>query len=236
MTRPVPPLILHGNPVSNYVNVVRAVLLEKSLEHRLIVRSAAQDEAFLALNPMGKVPVLETPDGPLAETVAIIEYLDDRYPDVPLRPADTYRRAQARQLVNVVQVYVEAPTRSLFPGVFMGGTNTAAAVDAGRTTLDRAVQALRRLMRPEPFLFGAEPTSADLFAFYNLDIADRLGRFVWQRSIIDELGVADWAACIRARPSSTAVLADFAIHFADYLKTKGAVYRAPSDNGHLRHA
>jgi glutathione S-transferase len=73
MNEAAPALKLHGYPVSNYVNVVRAALIEKNLAYRFAIRGAAQDEAFLSLNPMGKIPVLETEDGPLAETVAIVE-------------------------------------------------------------------------------------------------------------------------------------------------------------------
>ena len=68
-------LRLHGHPVSNYVNIVRAALIEKQLDHDFVETGASQDEAFLAANPMGKIPVLETPHGWLGETVAILDYL-----------------------------------------------------------------------------------------------------------------------------------------------------------------
>ncbi|MCW1432321.1 glutathione S-transferase family protein [Novosphingobium sp. JCM 18896] len=235
MTADRPPLTLHGYPVSNYVNVVRAALIEKGLEYTLSVRGAAQDEAFLSLNPMGKIPVLETEEGALAETVAILEYLDDRYPARALRPTGAFAAARARQIVNLVQVYVEVPTRSLFPGVFMGGENSPPVVVAARATLDRASAALVRLARPAPFLLGEHMTNADLFAFYSLDISDRLGRFVWGRSMIAECGLEAWSAAMRDRSSTKVVLADFEADFARYLNDKGAIYRAP-DDGRLAHA
>jgi glutathione S-transferase len=220
-------LRLHGYPVSNYFNIARAALIEKALPHEIVTARAAQDEAFLVMNPMGKIPVLESPDGWIGETVAIVEYLDDRYPDVPLRPTSLGERAKARQIVNVVQMYVETPARSLFPGVFGAGDNSAAAIAVSRAALDRSTSALARLMKPQPFLFGEAPSSADLFAFYNLDITDRLTRFVFGRSICEEIGVADWHGRMAARPSSHVVLADFERYFAEYLKDKGAPYRAP---------
>lgn len=224
-----PALTLHGYPVSNYVNVVRAALIEKELHYSLTIRGGSQDEEFLLLNPMGKIPVLETEDGPLAETVAILEYLDDRYPWPALRPPTAFAAARARQIINIVQVYVEVPTRSLFPGVFMGGENSHAAIAGARTILDRAVSALRRILRPAPFLVGDTLSSADLFAFYNLDISERLGRFVWGRSIIEETGLQDWDPLMRGRPSTTAVLADFETFFARYLSERGAAYCARKD-------
>ena len=225
-------LRLHGYPVSNYFNIARAALIEKGLAHDIVIARAAQDDAFLAMNPMGKIPVLESPDGWIAETVAILEYLDDRYPEIPLRPVDLHDRATARQIVNIVQVYVEAPARSLFPGVFGGGTNNAQTIAAARTTLDRSSAALARLLRPSPFLFGAAPSQADLFAFHNLDIADRVTRFVYDRSIIEEIGgLSDWHAMMAARTSGHVVLTDFERYFAAYLIDHDAAYRANAQQG-----
>jgi len=218
-------LRLHGYPVSNYFNVARAALIEKGLPHEIVIARAAQDEAFLARNPMGKIPMLETGEGWIGETVAICEYLDDRFPESSLRPADSFARARARQIVNVVQMYVEVPTRSLFPGVFGGGENGAGAVAAARATLDRATGALRRLMDPQPFLFGETPMLADLFAFYNLDIAERVGRFVFDRSIIAEIGIEQWDATLRRRASTEQVLGEFETYFVPYLRDRGAAYR-----------
>lgn len=223
-------LELHGYPVSNFFNIVRAALIEKDLQHDIVITRAAQHDAFLAISPMGKIPVLKCPDGWIAETVAIVEYLDDRYPEKPLRPAALGDRAKARQIVNIVQMYVEVPARALFPGVFANGENNPQTVAATRATLDRATKALALLMQPDPYLFGDTPSFADLFAFYNLDIADRVTRFVYGRSIIEEIGtLADWHARTLARTSSHVVLADFEQYFSQYLIDHGASYRAESN-------
>lgn len=219
-------LKLYGYPVSNYFNVVRAILIEKGLDFEIAFIRASQNQTFLEMNPMGKVPIIETPHGWIAETVAILEYLDDAFPTISLRPDDIGMRARARQIVNILQIYVEAPARSLFAGVFGGGENSPAAIAAARATLDRAIQALNRLMIPSPFLCGRDVSSADLFAFYNLDLVDRLTRFVWGRSIIGEVNVADWHAMLAKRTSSHVVMADFERYFVQYLEDHGAVYRA----------
>ena len=223
-------LRLHGYPVSNYFNIARAALIEKAMAHEIVIGRAEQTERFLARNPMGKIPVLESADGWIGETVAILEYLDDLSTDMPLRPAAVGARARARQMINLVQLYVEAPARTLFPGVFGNGANAPASVANARATLDRSTMALRRMARPAPFLFGRHLSSADLFAFYNLDIVDRLSRFVWDRSIIEEARLADWHRAMAARPSSQAILADFETCFAEYLQNAGAPYRAPCGN------
>jgi glutathione S-transferase len=218
------PFRLHGHPVSNYFNAVHAALIEKNAAFEIVHGGASQDEAFLARSPMGKIPYLETPQGCIAETVAILEYLEDEIPHLPLFPSDHFARARARQMINVVQMYVEAPVRSIFPGVFFGGTNGAETQANVRLTLDRATGALRRLANPAPWLLGDAFGAADIFAFYCLDIAERVTRFVYDRSILAETGLLDWHAAMVARDSSRTVLANFGPAFAAYLLDKNAAY------------
>ncbi|HIE1388025.1 TPA: glutathione S-transferase family protein [Pseudomonas aeruginosa] len=219
-----PLLRLHGYAVSNYFNIAHAALIEVGARFEVVPQRASQDAAFLALSPMGKIPVLETEYGWLAETVAILEYLEDLLGPTGLYPADAFQRARARQIINVVQMYVEVPVRALFPGVFMGGENDAATLHASRLTLDRSSTALRRLVAPRPYLLGESLGYADLFAFYCLDIAERVSLFVYQRSLLAELGLERWAQQVAGCDSSQRVLAAFDEAFSSYLSAKKAAY------------
>jgi maleylpyruvate isomerase len=58
--------------------------------------------AFQALNPQALVPVLEEEGVLISQSLAILEYLDERYPQVPLLPTDSFARAHARQLANTI--------------------------------------------------------------------------------------------------------------------------------------
>jgi glutathione S-transferase len=218
------PFRLYGHPVSNYFNAVHAALLEKGAAFEIVHVGASQDDAFLARSPMGKIPYLATAQGCIAETVAILNYLEDEITHPPLFPVNSFERARARQIINVVQMYVEAPTRSVFPGVFFGGTNTADTINGARHTLDRATDALERLCAPGPWLLGEAFGFADIFAFYCLDIAERVTRFVYDRSIIVETGLSEWHINMAARESSRTVLARFHPAFAAYLIDKKAAY------------
>src|ERR1700704_5757112 len=159
-------LRLHGYAVSNYFNIAHAALLEKGAQFAIVRTRASQENGFLEHSPMGKIPVLETPAGWLDETVAILEYLEDSIETPALHPTDVYQRARGRQIINIVQLYVEAQVRSLFPGVFFGGTNAPGQVAAVREMLDRASGALTRLIQPTPFVLGTTLSYADLFLFY----------------------------------------------------------------------
>jgi glutathione S-transferase len=221
-----PALRLYGHPVSNFFNIARSALLEKGADFEVAPARAARDEGFLARSPMGKIPFLETSDGFIAETVAILGYLDDTLATPSLTPADPFARARVRQAINIVQMYLEAPLRALFPGVFFGEVNAPETVAKVRPMLARAMAALARLARLEPFLLGGTLTQADLFAFYCLDIGERVTRFVYDESLIGEIdGLERWRAGMAERDSSRIVLAAFAPAFAAYLAEKNAAYR-----------
>ncbi|WP_092528519.1 maleylacetoacetate isomerase [Onishia taeanensis] len=65
---------------------------------------AQREESFRAINPQGLVPVLETDDGErLTQSLAICEYLDERYPATPaLLPEDAAGRARVRGLAQLI--------------------------------------------------------------------------------------------------------------------------------------
>ena len=223
-----PVMRLHGYAVSNYFNIVRAALIEKQAAFEIVRVRASQDEAFLAMSPLGKIPFLETPHGPLAETIPILEYLDDVMPHPSLRPENCYLRARARQTMNVVQLYIEAQVRQLFPGVFFGGLNAPATVRAVKPVLERAVGALGRLVRPDPYLFGASLTAADLFTYYCLDIAERVTTFVYGWSILSGVdGLPEWRQRIAARECCRIVDAEFRSEFKAYLEARNAAWQEP---------
>jgi len=94
---------------------VRIALAWKGIAHEVETVHLLEDggrqhgEAFLALNPSEQVPVLvldeRAPDGGtrrLAQSMAILEYLEERHPTPPLLPSDPWLRARARQLAEIV--------------------------------------------------------------------------------------------------------------------------------------
>lgn len=60
-----------------------------------------KEDSYVSANPQGLVPALELDDGTvLSQSVAILEYLDECYPDPPLLPDNALARAHVRSLVN----------------------------------------------------------------------------------------------------------------------------------------
>jgi maleylpyruvate isomerase len=68
-------------------------------------------EAYREKNPMAQVPTLEWEEGGktlrLAQSLAIIEMLEEQHPDPPLLPKDRYLRARARQLAEIINAGVQ---------------------------------------------------------------------------------------------------------------------------------
>ena len=80
-----------------YCARVRIALAEKRVEYEAVEIDLSNRPAWLyAKNPSGKVPVLEEDGWVLPESALINEFLDERYLEPPLLPADPAERAEAR--------------------------------------------------------------------------------------------------------------------------------------------
>lgn len=99
-------LVLHGYWRSGTSYRTRIALNIKGLKYRqeaVDLREGVQKSAaFLALNPQGLVPALETPDEVLTQSSAIIEWLDERYPEPPLLPSTPGERAVVRAMAMTI--------------------------------------------------------------------------------------------------------------------------------------
>ena len=81
---------------------VRIALHEKGLEYESVETNLYTREptsAFLDLNPFAQIPVLDDDGFVIAESMAILEYLEEKYPDPILMPDDLQLRATARKLM-----------------------------------------------------------------------------------------------------------------------------------------
>ncbi len=98
-------LELYHNNMSVCAQKVRLVLREKGLEateHHLNLRKGDQFEPdYMKLNPNGVVPTLVHDGRVVIESTLIAEYLDEAFPDPPLRPADLVLRAAMRRWASI---------------------------------------------------------------------------------------------------------------------------------------
>jgi maleylpyruvate isomerase len=97
---------LHGYWRSSAAYRVRIALNLKGLQvesaTHALPRGEHRSEAYLALNPQGLVPALETEDGVFIQSTAIIEYLDERWPQPSLLPSSSAARAIVRGMAGII--------------------------------------------------------------------------------------------------------------------------------------
>ena len=174
---------LHGYFRSSASYRVRIALNLKGLsaEHlpHHLRKGEQRNPAYLALNPQGLVPTLQDDRGAtIIQSLAIIEWLEETYPEPPLLPEDPLRRARVRAFAQVLacdthpvqNLKVLARLREL--GLSEEQV-TGWAAWANREGL-LACEALIA-NEPGPFCFGAAPTMADLCLVPQLANARRFG-------------------------------------------------------------
>jgi glutathione S-transferase len=124
---------------------------------------------FLAINPRGKVPAVADEGFALYESVAIVEYLDERYRSGPaLFPGDVRQRALVRRLVQEADQYYAIAMEKIVDQVLFTPQDKwdPEAIAAARVALAAELQRWERAATTE-FLAGREVTAAD-FTLYPL--------------------------------------------------------------------
>jgi maleylpyruvate isomerase len=120
---------------------------------------------FVAINPMMRVPVLALSGGDvLTQSLAIIEYLDDIYPEPPLLPADARERAHVREVALTVACDIH-PLNNLIVLQYLKNTlkREQAEIDAWyHHWVIAGFKAIEAMIAPAPYACGARVSLADV--------------------------------------------------------------------------
>jgi glutathione S-transferase len=194
-------LKLCGFPISNYFNKVKLALLEKGIPFEE-ERHMTGTESMESGSPMGKVPFLRTDEGVLCESQAIVEYIEETYPNPPLYPRDPFARAKCRELIHFLELYLELPARRLYPEAYFGGSVSDEVKSSARAQLEKGVKALTRAAKFAPFIAGAEFTYADCAAYATLPLVSQTTKKIYGEDFLAQLpAVAAYLEQLRARPT-----------------------------------
>jgi maleylacetoacetate isomerase/maleylpyruvate isomerase len=124
---------------------------------------------YLVLNPQGRVPVLAVDGHVLTQSMAIVEYLEEAYPEPPLLPPHPIDRALARMLAQIVACDIH-PLNNLRVLDYLKDhcdLDEAARMAWMRHWIAGGLEAFEAHLegqgRSGPFCLGGEPTVADLF-------------------------------------------------------------------------
>lgn len=201
---------LYGFSVSNYYNVVKAALLEKQLAFEEVFTRASADEAYLAISPMGKVPCLVVEQGAFSESQVALDYLEEAYPQPALYPTDAFQRAKVREIMRVIELYLELPARRLYPQAFFGGKVSDETKAEVKPALEKGMAAFARVARFQPYLAGEAFTHADLAGAIHLPLVRDACRSVYDEDPWAGMPqIKPFIGKVRERESMQRVMADY---------------------------
>jgi maleylpyruvate isomerase len=180
-------MILYEDKISSAASRVRIACALKGIEirreHIPILGSDALNRKpeFLRLNPQGLVPALVTDNGELiTQSLAIIEYLDERFAVRPLLPKEWEARAFARSIALIIAAEVHAllPPRVV---AYLSGTSgfeADALAQWSRHWITEGLGAIEARLQARgsgPFVLGNTLSLADIFLFPQVLNAERAG-------------------------------------------------------------
>lgn len=173
---------LYSFDLSPFAARARISIYAKKLPIEIVAPPAGgiKSAEYLAMNPMGKAPVLLLDDGTaIPESETIVEYLEDAFPDPALRPHGPEAAARVRLIARVGEIYGLGPIQALLNQLDTGAGAEAVAVAVAR--VDTGIAHLERFMPEGPYAAGDRFTTADglvtpLSFFLNMALseADRL--------------------------------------------------------------
>ena len=216
MNTPMPMLQLVSHALCPYVQRAAIVLQEKGVAfERIDVDLANKPAWFLAINPLGKTPVLLVDGEPIFESAVICEYLDETVAP-PLHPAHPLTRARHRawmqfgsEVLNGIAAFYNAPTEE-------------ALVQRGAELRHRFEQ-VEAVLGDSPWFDGecfsiVDAVFGPVFRYFGT--FDAIGDFGVLRGLPK---VQAWREALSGRPSVRhAVAADYPQRLREFLRQRGS--------------
>jgi len=209
-------LILISHELCPFVQRAAIALEEKGVEfERINVDLANKPDWFLAISPLGKVPLLKVGDSVIFESAVILEYLEETQPK-PLHPADPLTRADHRawmefgstMLMDIWNFYMAADE---------------AAFQAKLKSLADKFERLEQRLGEGPYFDGARFSLVDAVfgpVFRYFDTFDRIADF---GMLSGKPKVAAWRQALAQRPSiRRAVKADYPERLWAFLEARNS--------------
>ena len=202
------PLAPNPTKVMLYIAEREALGAEFGMEQIIVntVKGRHKEPEHLARNPFGTVPTLELDDGSfIVESLAIIEFLEDYFPDHRLMPVDPVARGQARDVERIVDLRLAGP---------MGGYGHAVNSPLGYPKDPVKAEALLAAMQaPLDYLEGLLADGRPLLLGETVSVADgtlaaslQFVRYVEADVFGDRPLLRAWDERYRARPAPASVL------------------------------
>jgi maleylacetoacetate isomerase len=130
-----------------------------------LLKGEQRQEGYRAVNPQQRLPSLDTGGATLIQSPAILEYLDEAYPEPPLLPVGAANRARVRAVASLIACDIHPLNNS---GVLAYlktrlGHDQAAADEWYAHWVREGFDAVEALIEPGPYAFGSRVTLADVY-------------------------------------------------------------------------
>ena len=193
---------LYSYPRSSASYRVRIALHLKAIpvevEDVNLLQGEQRDPDYLLVNPQGVLPTLVDGEIVISQSLAAIEYLEERYPRPALLPRDAKGRARVRQLALIIACEIH-PLQNL--GVLRSLAEQFDIAEEGRRgwarqVIERGLEAFSKIIEQEcngPYCHGAELSMADLLLIPQLYNARRFNCDLRRLSRLLDIE----AACLR---------------------------------------
>jgi glutathione S-transferase len=202
------PLAPNPTKVMLYIAERAELGTEMGIEQIVVntVKGRHKEPEHLARNPFGTVPALELDDGShLVESLAIIEYLEDKFPENALLEGTAEQRGKARDVERIVDIRLASPM-----GAYGHAVNSPLGYprdDAKAVQMEKAMQPpldyLENLLTDNrPLLLGKRVSIADC----TLQASLQFMRYVEVDIFGDRPLLRAWDERYRDRPAAKAVL------------------------------
>ena len=202
------PLAPNPTKVMLYIAERAELGTEMGIEQVVVntVKGRHKEPAHLARNPFGTVPTLELDDGSyIRESLPIIEYLEEKFPEGALLGGNAEERAQARDVERIIDLRLAGPM-----GAYGHATNSPLGYPKD---LERAAQMQQAMEAPLDFLEGLLEDGRPLLLGDGVSIADctlqaslQFVRYVEADVFGERPLLREWDERYRARPAAKSVL------------------------------
>ncbi len=148
-------MVLYSGAIDHLSHRVRIVMEEKGITHEIEnVDLAEPPTEFLELSPYRMLPTIADRDLTLFGSRVIMEYLDERFPHPPLMPVDPVARAQARQMIDRLDLDWSVRIEEIQHG-------SDEQADSARTTLTESIVMLAPLFAQQSYFLSEEFSLVD---------------------------------------------------------------------------
>lgn len=199
---------LYGLTLSPFAARVRLALRIKGIDYVMEppLKGSTRSPEFLAINPIGKLPVLVTDEGlTIAESETIIDYLDDRFPSPPLQPQGAAGRAQMRNAIRTFELYATPAMSRLFKQIDPA-TRDDKVVEAEVALWRNGLSLTSHFVDDASFAVGGAISKADCILLPSLLLCEVVARIFGLDDSVAELpALSGYRAKARQHPDMGAI-------------------------------